>query len=291
MKYISQFYDINKKTQTEQVLQNMSDIADLKDADDTLQENIDKEVQDRTDADSALAYDIGELQSQIDGLGNVFTLKGSVATYTDLPASDNTIGDVWYVEDEAVGYVWIDDNGTERWEQLGLPIDLSDYVTTSDLALALEDYQEKLTAGAGISIIDNVISATGGTQHLYRHDVKITSTTFGTMCCSIINDNPNAYTLTSEIGQWLYDNNYRTGDNCLPVSSCITLSGTQLQMIQGIASSDGTLNICTRVRNSITLSVDFANETASLTIGAPSRDSALLYSLNNSVDDKVSQIL
>lgn len=157
---ISQFYDVNKRTQTEQVLKNQEDIAELKTADDTLQDNIDAEAQARTDADGTLADDIAELQNQIAGLGNVFTLKGSVATYGDLPATDNHIGDVWYVEADAVGYVWIDDNGTERWEQLGLPIDLSDYVSTSDLALALEDYQEKLTAGTNISIIGNTISAT-----------------------------------------------------------------------------------------------------------------------------------
>lgn len=157
---ISQFYDVNKRTQTEQVLKNMQDIAELKDADDTLQENIDAEEQARTDADSILSDDIADLQHQIDSLGNVFTLKGSVASYGNLPAVDNNIGDVWYVEDEAVGYVWIDDNGTERWEQLGMPIDLSDYVTSTDLATALDDYQEKLTAGTNISIIGNTISAT-----------------------------------------------------------------------------------------------------------------------------------
>lgn len=157
---ISQFYDVNKRTQTEQVLKNMEDISDLQTADATLQGNIDAEEQARTIADESLAYDIGELQSQVDALGNVFTLKGSVATYADLPVTDNNIGDVWYVEANAVGYVWIDDNGTQRWEQLGLPIDLSDYVTTSDLALALDDYQPKLTAGTNISIIGDTISAT-----------------------------------------------------------------------------------------------------------------------------------
>lgn len=157
---IREFYDTNKRTQTEQVLKNMEDIADLQQVDEDLDDKIDEEIQNRTDADSDLAYDIADLQSQLDSLGNVFTLKGSVATYSDLPATDNHIGDVWYVVAEAVGYVWIDDNGTERWEQLGLPIDLSDYVTTSDLALALDDYQPKLTAGTNISIIGDTISAT-----------------------------------------------------------------------------------------------------------------------------------
>ena len=157
---IREFYDTHKRTQTEQVLKNMEDIADLQQVDEDLDDKIDEEIQNRTDADSDLAYDIADLQSQLDSLGNVFTLKGSVATYSDLPATDNHIGDVWYVVADAVGYVWIDDNGTERWEQLGLPIDLSDYITTGDLALALDDYQPKLTAGTNISIIGDTISAT-----------------------------------------------------------------------------------------------------------------------------------
>lgn len=160
---IKQFYDVNKRTQTEQVLKNQEDIDALKDKDTDIDQAIEDEANARVQADEGLAYDIADLQHQIDSFGNVFTLKGSVATYGDLPATDNHIGDVWYVEADAVGYVWIDDNGTERWEQLGLPIDLSDYITTSDLALALEDYQEKLTAGTNITIIDNVISASGGT--------------------------------------------------------------------------------------------------------------------------------
>ena len=162
---IKQFYDVNKRTQTEQVLKNQEDIDGLKDKDTDIEQAIDDEANARVQADESLAYDIADLQNQINSFGNVFTLKGSVATYGDLPATDNHIGDVWYVEADAVGYVWIDDNGTERWEQLGLPIDLSDYITTSDLALALEDYQEKLTAGTNISIIDNVISATGGSNN------------------------------------------------------------------------------------------------------------------------------
>ncbi len=162
---IKQFYDVNKRTQTEQVLKNQEDIDGLKDKDTDIEQAIEDEANARVQADESLAYDIADLQNQINSFGNVFTLKGSVATYGDLPATDNHVGDVWYVEADAVGYVWIDDAGTERWEQLGLPIDLSDYITTSDLALALEDYQEKLTAGTNISIIDNVISASSGSNN------------------------------------------------------------------------------------------------------------------------------
>lgn len=179
-KYVSNFYDVNKKTQTEQVLENMEQIDELKKADEDLQEDIEAEEQARAEADAELEYSIEDLQSQIDAFGNVFTLKGSVATISDLPAENNNVGDVYYVESEYVGYVWIDDNGSERWEQLGLPVDLSNYVTSTDLTTALEDYQEKLTAGTNITILGNTISAQqpdiSGLQVLSGNGAPTTST-------------------------------------------------------------------------------------------------------------------
>ena len=122
--------------------------------------DIAQEIQDRTDADYELSQDIAGLQAQLDALGNVFTLKGSVATVGDLPATNNNIGDVWYVIADSSGYVWIDDNDTERWEQLGRTVDLSNYATQSDLSTGLATKQDTLTAGTNISIIGTTISAT-----------------------------------------------------------------------------------------------------------------------------------
>ena len=78
-----------------------------------------------------------QLLTAIQGLGTVFDLKGSVATASALPSSGNEIGDVWYVIDESVGYIWLNDGTTDKWEQLGLPIDLSTYVQFSDIINAL----------------------------------------------------------------------------------------------------------------------------------------------------------
>ena len=74
-----------------------------------------------------------QLLTAIQGLGSVFTLKGSKPTVNDLPATGNNIGDVWYVIDESVGYIWLNDGTVDKWEQLGLPIDLSSYVQFSDI--------------------------------------------------------------------------------------------------------------------------------------------------------------
>ena len=74
------------------------------------------------------------IQDAIAGLGSVFTVKGSVATVSKLPSTGNTIGDVYYVESRKAGYIWITINGVNKWEELGAPIDLSNYVLSSSLA-------------------------------------------------------------------------------------------------------------------------------------------------------------
>lgn len=74
-----------------------------------------------------------QLQAAITSLGSIFTLKGSVATVNDLPSQNNKIGDVYYVVSESAGYIWIDDDDTLRWEQLGMTVDTSDFLTKSGL--------------------------------------------------------------------------------------------------------------------------------------------------------------
>ena len=73
------------------------------------------------------------VNNAIAGIGNVFVIKGSVATVSDLPSSNNTIGDVYYVASEQAGYVWIEINNVPQWEELGPSIDLSGYALLTDL--------------------------------------------------------------------------------------------------------------------------------------------------------------
>lgn len=79
------------------------------------------------------------------GLGNVFKIKGSKQTINDLPTTDNEVGDVWYIISESVGYIWLNDGTTYRWEQLGLEIDLSEYTTIDQLNNSLSDYVQKIS--------------------------------------------------------------------------------------------------------------------------------------------------
>ena len=108
------------------------------------------------------------------GLGTVFRLKGSKASASDLPASDNTIGDVWYVIAEHVGYVWLND-GTARWEQLGLPIDLSGYAETDGSYPDMEvghadhaDYAEESGDAAYADQLDSTVALTVSSPFVFR---------------------------------------------------------------------------------------------------------------------------
>ena len=78
-----------------------------------------------------------------------------------LVAKDGTAPDVY---DE---YVWIE--STQTFELIGTTqVDLSDYATKTELATGLNTKQNKLVAGTGITIENDVISSTGGTVVIMR---------------------------------------------------------------------------------------------------------------------------
>lgn len=59
----------------------------------------------------------------------VFRVKGSVATYDELPTENQQIGDVWNVLDSGANYCWTE----EGWDKLSETIDLSDYYTKEEV--------------------------------------------------------------------------------------------------------------------------------------------------------------
>lgn len=70
---------------------------------------------------SQLTNDSGyQNESQVSALieqavASVFVFKGSVSTQTELPSSDQKVGDVYHVEDTGAEFAW---DGTE-WQELG----------------------------------------------------------------------------------------------------------------------------------------------------------------------------
>lgn len=125
-----------------------------------------------TGTDTTKAINPKQLKTAIDGLGSVFTLKGSVENVAALPSTGNEIGDVYYVISENVGYIWLNDGTTNRWEQLGLPIDLSGYVQFTDIINTLNSTasDKPLSALQGKNLNDMITSL----QTADGQNVKIT---------------------------------------------------------------------------------------------------------------------
>lgn len=106
---------------------------------------------------------------------SAFHFKGSKPTYDDLPKTDNTVGDVWQVDDKE--YAW---NGTE-WVELGFNIDLSDkqdkfadldYVWDGDsfeyLTLSVKNAIKKTSTGTHASIVSKLrLSTEMGNQQVH----------------------------------------------------------------------------------------------------------------------------
>ena len=94
-------------------------------------------------------------KDEVNGLvSSVYKYKGSVETYSALPAENNTVGDVWNVSkaDKANGIkagdnvAWTEDG----WDVLAGTVDLSDYSTTEAINTKLDTKVDKVT-GKGLS--------------------------------------------------------------------------------------------------------------------------------------------
>ncbi len=84
-------------------------------------------LQDMTDEEAAAALNaIGGASKQ--DISTVFHYKGSLSSMSDLPATGNDVGDVWFVEAEGL-FVWLEDeqNPDGFWDEFGQLIDLSGY--------------------------------------------------------------------------------------------------------------------------------------------------------------------
>ena len=74
------------------------------------------EVYTKTEMDTAMNGALTTVQGMISSaVTNMYKYKGSVATVSALPSSDNTTGDVYNVEATGMNYAW---NGT-AWDALG----------------------------------------------------------------------------------------------------------------------------------------------------------------------------
>ncbi len=112
---------------------------------------------------------------------NVYTFKGSVNSYNDLPTDANT-GDVYDTKVKYESYpagtnfAWTG----EKWDALGGSIDLSNYVTTTALNTKLNDY---VTSTALTELLKSYTTTTAFNNHINNksnpHEVTKTQVGLG----------------------------------------------------------------------------------------------------------------
>ena len=68
-----------------------------------------------TEKNKLAAFDNADQYAKKSDITSMYRYKGSVASYADLPATGNTAGDVWNVEDSGMNYAWTG----EAWDTLG----------------------------------------------------------------------------------------------------------------------------------------------------------------------------
>lgn len=97
----------------------------------------------------------------LDEIGTVFTLKGGVASVEDLPASGNSVGDVYYVEAVSAGYIWLTSASQPNgyWEELGETFDVT---VDSELSATSENPVQNKVINAALAAKGTYSKPSGG---------------------------------------------------------------------------------------------------------------------------------
>lgn len=101
-----------------------------------------------TKANASNVYTKAEVDSKV---SSVYRVKGSVASYANLPTVDVTIGDVYNVSNTGANYVAT--STTPTWGKLSETVDLSGYATTAAMNSALGNKVDKVS-GKSLSTND-----------------------------------------------------------------------------------------------------------------------------------------
>lgn len=169
-----------------------------------------------TGTNTTKAVNPKQLLTAIQGLGNVFDLKGTKATVQDLPSTGNEVGDVWYVVSEQVGYIWLNDGSTNKWEQFGAPIDLSGYVQYVD-------------------IINNLTS-TATNKALSAYQGKVLNDQLNSLATQLGTTNTNVSTLQNKVSGLETDNTTNKSNISALQSSVNTINSNYVKV--GVYASE-----------------------------------------------------
>lgn len=147
----------------------------------------------------------GDVSLEDIGIGNVFNIKGSVSTPEDLPSTGNSIGDVYYVASVMAGYVWIEIDNVEQWEELGEPIDISNFAKTYLLETNFNLLTSTNLSSADISTLNKAIDSYRNNENFIFMAKEVPFYTNG----SYYEVNRNVPIAISEVGNNIYIDFFR----------------------------------------------------------------------------------
>ena len=120
---------------------------------------------------SSFTNDSGYLTAS--DIASVMTYKGTKANYAALPSTGNTTGDVWHLTDTGAEWAW---DGS-AWQELGTAIDLSNYLTTSDIAAWAKASTKPIYTAAEVGALPDTTTIPSKTSDLTNDSGFLTSYT------------------------------------------------------------------------------------------------------------------
>lgn len=117
-------------------------------------------------ADGVISLNLSNYATKGD-LSSVFKFKGTVENYSKLTEKTGmVVGDVYHIGDTHTEYVWVEGSSTDNkeehkvahWEELGLSVDLSPYLTRDSAETTYRKKTDKIL----VSEISNTTATTGG---------------------------------------------------------------------------------------------------------------------------------
>lgn len=134
--YISDVSNITAIIDTSLSYVTITQFNELSETVETISQNIPTKTSDLTKDD---VYTKEEVNSK---LSSAYIYKGTVATYSDLPSSEQSVGDVYNVESDGMNYAWTG----STWDSLGGVVDLSNYLQkTGDTSNTTTTFTENAT--------------------------------------------------------------------------------------------------------------------------------------------------
>jgi len=159
---------------------------------------------DVTAGTSGKVVDAAQLKAVADKLTGVYTYRGSVNTFADLPSTNVQTGDVYNVvtgtggKADGINYAAVVDQGTITWDELGGIIDVSAFVTIED-AQSITGTKTFTEADRSAS---STLEARGANEFVTKTEVK---TYVDNLKHQVVTSDPVEATMTQDVIYFVVD--------------------------------------------------------------------------------------